>query len=156
MNPTSEQVKAAFERPVAFECCGIRLEARPWVLVSNTDAGPDYLEDRRECYRCGTKYRLVAVPTEEVAAKLWGGSSVVRLHERFFIADLRSPRSGDLRLWKPDGNGYTFDADEAGRFTRDEYEARVSPNERTTHVLIPVDKALSVSHRFVPAREVGL
>lgn len=76
---------------------------------------------------------------------------------RFFIADLRPPHPTDnLLLWRPDGAGYTYDADRAGRYTRREYEERVAEADRATHVLIPIEKALAVTRRVVPAYEVGL
>lgn len=69
------------------------------------------------------------------------GVTVTNNEPLYYIVDMRSGVGDCALLWRPEGEGYTTNIDEAGKFTKD--------NIRVTDLFVPVEVADACSERHV-------
>ena len=71
--------------------------------------------------------------------------------ELFVIVDHRKPWTDCALFWRPNRSGYTFQLDEAGRYSRE--EAMAIHANRATDIPVPLALAEVKAHRHV-GREI--
>jgi hypothetical protein len=122
-----------------------------WTLVENETGILDTFDNVKIEYRNGPPLPRTdrhSVEHDCFRGNVTGGPASVPM---FVIVDHRKPWSDCALFWRPNRSGYTFQLDEAGRYSRDEAEA-IHAN-RETDVPVPLALAEAKAQRHV-GREV--